>query len=664
MSHPMLIFRRRVEQGGSNMRGQRFWTVLIAAVLLLSLAAACGEDSGAGESTTFSSVAVGDATTTPRPSNATTVPAAFAATAATPTPTRTSGTAGCSDSSAFVADITVPDNTVMVRDEPFTKSWRIRNDGSCTWGAGYRLAHLGDARMGAPTSVPLGGRVPPGAEVDVSVTFTAPSDAGVYRSTWQMRAPDGTFFGTRPFVQIVVEAPTPTSEALASLKDEIYVSGGELFINLVCPAPPGSGPRIIWSDRLEAFCLYGFPTENDIALRVTGPGGQVLASSVFRVEVIGAPSPPRLPIRPTLPTIGREPLLQATPQFRLRQPLLQVTPRAGIARPALPRPGIIVTPRIRPGQLPPAILPTLPVIVQPTFIAPRPPIPVAPTPSTDTLVLRARPQVGERPVVGAHSSGLGASAVVIRMWLPAGLPEGQWHAVADAAGAHAETTFSLATRGAFPRMSVLPAGDVNLFARSGLLTDCGVYAAGEPVVVRGVRLPPNARIRLGIYYPTGWNGLYITANLVGEIEVQTDGRGSFAADAAIPAAEPGRYYVIAATDAAQDRYGKGETACFRVPGRRLVHFVDGSPQPDLFEAWQASDGGRTWHFDLAPGVVLSDGRRWDAATALSLLPSANSDFFGYQSFEIVNQLTLAVTLRQADAARYYLQELASIPVDE
>jgi murein DD-endopeptidase MepM/ murein hydrolase activator NlpD len=46
------------------------------------------------------------------------------------------------DDAAFVADVTIPDGTEVVAGVPFIKTWRLRNRGTSTWGAGYQLAHL------------------------------------------------------------------------------------------------------------------------------------------------------------------------------------------------------------------------------------------------------------------------------------------------------------------------------------------------------------------------------------------------------------------------------------------------------------------------------------------------------------------------------------------
>ena len=124
--------------------------------------------------------------------------------------------ATCSDDSEFVADVTVPDGKAFAPGTVFQKTWRIRNSGTCTWDASYRFGFLSGERMSGPRSTPLGtfdpdpaGRplfptVQPGEEVEVSVMLIAPAAAGTYRGQWQLFAPDGTPFGTRPYVLIQV----------------------------------------------------------------------------------------------------------------------------------------------------------------------------------------------------------------------------------------------------------------------------------------------------------------------------------------------------------------------------------------------------------------------------------------------------------------------------
>jgi hypothetical protein len=118
---------------------------------------------------------------------------------ATSTPTPCLGT----NDSAFVSDVNVPDGTHLSPGEAFTKTWRLRNDGDCTWTTAYQLRHIGDEAMaGAPTN--LGASVPPGGTIDVSVALVAPGSNGTHISRWQLHSPEGTPFGARPYVEIIV----------------------------------------------------------------------------------------------------------------------------------------------------------------------------------------------------------------------------------------------------------------------------------------------------------------------------------------------------------------------------------------------------------------------------------------------------------------------------
>ncbi|NLG95771.1 MAG: hypothetical protein GX491_00265 [Chloroflexi bacterium] len=96
----------------------------------------------------------------------------------------------CSYLITFVADVTVPDDTIFRAGEAFTKTWRVRNDGTCTWGPNRSLNALvfanGD-RLTPINEVPLEQEVPPGEELDVSVDMVAPTQPGTYTSQWKFR---------------------------------------------------------------------------------------------------------------------------------------------------------------------------------------------------------------------------------------------------------------------------------------------------------------------------------------------------------------------------------------------------------------------------------------------------------------------------------------------
>lgn len=122
----------------------------------------------------------------------------------TPTPIPATAPADpCRLDTAFVSDVTIPDNTAVRANTAFTKTWRLRNASDCAWGPGYELVFVDRQKMAAPDAVGVA-QTPRGGTVDVSVRFVGPALRGIYTSTWQMRSPAGTLFGQRVFVQIRV----------------------------------------------------------------------------------------------------------------------------------------------------------------------------------------------------------------------------------------------------------------------------------------------------------------------------------------------------------------------------------------------------------------------------------------------------------------------------
>ena len=101
----------------------------------------------------------------------------------------------CSDWAQFVADVTVPDGTRYDPGATFTKTWRLRNIGTCTWTTSYTMVFDSGTQMGTTASVPFGSSVAPGGTIDLSVNMTAPSSAGHYIGYWKFKNASGTLFG-------------------------------------------------------------------------------------------------------------------------------------------------------------------------------------------------------------------------------------------------------------------------------------------------------------------------------------------------------------------------------------------------------------------------------------------------------------------------------------
>jgi hypothetical protein len=114
------------------------------------------------------------------------------------------GSVSCNDAS-FITDVSIPDNTELDPGEEFTKTWRLRNDGTCGWTSEYSVAFVsGNELSGKTTSLP--GSVAVNQNLDFSIKMKAPLTAGEYKSYWTIRNENGVSFGDLFYVQIVVSS--------------------------------------------------------------------------------------------------------------------------------------------------------------------------------------------------------------------------------------------------------------------------------------------------------------------------------------------------------------------------------------------------------------------------------------------------------------------------
>ncbi|MCE7918335.1 MAG: hypothetical protein DCC59_14465 [Chloroflexi bacterium] len=98
------------------------------------------------------------------------------------------------DRAQFIADVTVPDGTSFAPGIGFSKTWRLKNVGSCTW-TNYSIMFDSGERMGGPESALIPASVAPGQTVDITLQLTSPTTAGTYRGYWKLKSSTGAPFG-------------------------------------------------------------------------------------------------------------------------------------------------------------------------------------------------------------------------------------------------------------------------------------------------------------------------------------------------------------------------------------------------------------------------------------------------------------------------------------
>ncbi len=191
------------------------------------------------------------ATNTPVPPTDTPVPPTATQPAATATLTSTAIPCNLAQ---FVSDITIADGSTIGAGTTFTKTWRLKNVGACTWTTSYDLVFVNGDQMSAPSVVDMPGNVANGQVIDLSVTMVAPSSAGKYRGNWKLRDASGVLFGvgtSSATFYVDIRVATPSTGALD-------------FIAHMCDAS--------WSNSLETLPCPGINNDaRGFALRIDNP---------------------------------------------------------------------------------------------------------------------------------------------------------------------------------------------------------------------------------------------------------------------------------------------------------------------------------------------------------------------------------------------------------
>jgi hypothetical protein len=183
-------------------------------------------------------------------------------------------------------DVTIPDGTVISPGAAFTKTWRLTNNGTCTWNSAYQLVfHQGDAlgvAAGYAQSM-TSGTVPPGSSVDISVNLTAPLVSGNYKGYWRLREPGGQYFGignsggdfyvsiavsgdtVLALNQVTVESGSVLSDA--SVKPNVFQVGdtaanlgSQVFLSFdISSIPVGSTIKNVSFNMTSGYSIVGTP---------------------------------------------------------------------------------------------------------------------------------------------------------------------------------------------------------------------------------------------------------------------------------------------------------------------------------------------------------------------------------------------------------------------
>ncbi len=198
----------------------------------------------------------------------------------TPTPVPTA--AGCTNMAKFISDVTIPDNTIVEPGEAFTKTWRLKNTGTCTWDNGYLVSYISGATMSQQPGywiIEPGQSIAPGQSINISVGMTAPMAEGNYQSFWGLREENGALMpiqggasGNAFFVKIRV-------------RDGQYIPTGNITdANISIQLEQGSGDACTPNSTyfVTAVIIADGPTEAEYEIGSTA--GQIVAGYFQNVD--------------------------------------------------------------------------------------------------------------------------------------------------------------------------------------------------------------------------------------------------------------------------------------------------------------------------------------------------------------------------------------------
>lgn len=244
-------------------------------------------------------------TNTPAPTA--TLPSSPTPTVGTPEPTSTSvptlaaGEGTLPNHARFLEDVTIPDGTILVAGQTFTKTWRVQNIGSETWTPEYSFVFINGDRMEGQ-ALTLTQQTLPGGVLDISIPMVAPLQPGTYTGYWMLQAPDteagddGPVFGIGAnasqalFVQINVILPTATPSP--TLTPTATPEGSTPVAATSTPAPTVLNVSL-GVDNNAFFGTCPTTLNFNAVITLTGPLS-------FNYRVNGIPSQPNLTF-PSLP---------------------------------------------------------------------------------------------------------------------------------------------------------------------------------------------------------------------------------------------------------------------------------------------------------------------------------------------------------------------------
>jgi hypothetical protein len=196
--------------------------------------------------------------------------------AASPTPVAVdpSTAFGCYNA-AFMAHVTIPYAPPFDPGKRFTKTWRVKNTGTCDWPRGFKIMFISGDRFGADTTE-IGQKVIAGAVTEISINMTAPNLTGVVSSNWQMATEIGKPFGSVLSASITLPGTASTGSATDGCLNSILVS--DVTVHNGAEIKAGESFTKTWLVKNTGTCTWNRD------FKITHIGGDLLGSDTTKIR--------------------------------------------------------------------------------------------------------------------------------------------------------------------------------------------------------------------------------------------------------------------------------------------------------------------------------------------------------------------------------------------
>lgn len=235
------------------------------------------------------------------PPTATIPPGVPSFTAVPVAPNPTTAPTGCTNNSAFITDVTVPDGKVIPGSATVIKTWRLTNTGTCAWGAEYQFVFTGGEAM-TPSTVISVPSTAPGAKVDLSVPITAPTLPGSHTGNWRLQSSSGSLFGVTVSVKITVPSIDSATAPVANTGEKCNGTPNIGSFTASLPTIPAGGSTTLkWgavtnADSVEIEGVGGIATPGSASV---SPGSTTTFTLIARCGTVTKTTQTTINVIPT-----------------------------------------------------------------------------------------------------------------------------------------------------------------------------------------------------------------------------------------------------------------------------------------------------------------------------------------------------------------------------